>query len=57
MGESVSKSSCKIVELGGYGLDKDCALSKEKLKNLTKRLHDLLGIDSIIKQVCCIREG
>ena len=38
----MSKSSCKTVELGAYGLDKDRALPKDKLKSLTERLHGLL---------------
>ena len=34
----MSKSSSKTIELQAYRLDKDCPLSKEKLKSLAERL-------------------
>ena len=49
----MSISSCETVELGAYGLVKDCRLPKEMLKSLTERLCwplQLSGMDSIIKQ-------
>ena len=58
--ESVSKSSGKIVELGAYGLDKDCTLPKEKLKSLAERLHGplrLSGVDRIVTQSSSCQEG
>ena len=60
MGESVSKSSCKIVELGAYESDEDRALPKEKLKNLAERLHDplqLSDVDRIVTQSYLRQEG
>ena len=56
----MSKSSSKIVELGGYQLDKDHALTKEKLKSLTERLcgpFKLSGVDSIVTQSSLRQEG
>ena len=43
----MSKNSGKIVELGAYGLDKDCAFPKEKLKSLAERLRGPLRLSSV----------
>ena len=56
----MSKSSCKTVKLGAYGLDKDHTLPKDKLKSLTERLcglSRLSGVDSIVKQSSSRQEG
>ena len=56
----MSKSSYKTVKLGAYGLDKDRVLPKEKLKNVTERLHGLhrlSGMVSIVKQSLSCQEG
>ena len=38
------KSSCKIVELEVYQLDKACTLPKEKLKKCYMALFDCVGL-------------
>ena len=56
----MSKSSCKTIKLEAYRLDKDCALPKEKLKGLTKKLCGplrLSGVDSIVTQSSSRQEG
>ena len=56
----MAKSSYKTVKLGAYGLDKDRALLKEKLKSVTERLHSLLrlsGMVNIVKQSLSCQEG
>ena len=57
VGESVSKSSYKTVELEACWLDKECALLKGKLRGLTKKLCDplqLSGMDSIVaRSILC----
>ena len=56
----MSKSSCKTIELEAYRLDKDHALTKEKLKSLTERLRgpfELSGVDSIVTQSSSRQEG
>ena len=56
-GLSVSKCSCKTIELEAYRLDKDHA---EKLKSLTERLHgslQLSGVESITTQSSTRQEG
>ena len=45
-----SKSSGKIV-VGAYGLDKDCALPKEKLKSVDERLCGPLRLSSMDRTV------
>ena len=55
----MSKSSCKTIELEAYHLDEDCALPKEKLKNLTERLRgplQLLGVDSIVTHTSTLHQ-
>ena len=47
MGESVSKSSGKIAELGAYETDKDRSLPKEKLKSVAERLRNPLRLSSV----------
>ena len=56
-GWSVSK---RTIELEAYRLDKDRALTKEKLKSLTERLRgpfELSGMDSIVTQSYSRQEG
>ena len=56
----MSKSGCKAIELEAYRLDKDRALTKEKLKSLTERLRGpfkLSGVDSIVTQSSSRQEG
>ena len=59
MGESVSKSSYRTVELEACWLDKECALLKGKLRGLTEKLCDplqLSGMDSIVAQSILCQE-
>ena len=56
----MGKSSCKTVELGPYGLDKDRGLPKEMLKSLSERLHRpllLSSVDSIVTRGSSRHEG
>ena len=56
----MSKSGCKTIELEAYRLDKDHALSKEKLKNFTERLRGpfkLSGVDNIVTLSSSRQEG
>ena len=43
----MSKSSCKLVELGAYGSDKDRALPKEKFKSLDESLRGTLRLSRV----------
>ena len=55
----MSKSSCKLVELGVYGSDKDRVLPKEKLKSLDERLRGTLRlsrVDRIVTQSSSCQE-
>ena len=56
----VVQSGCKTIELEAYRLDKDHALTEEKLKSLTVRLRDpfrLSGVDSIVTQGSLRQDG
>ena len=57
VGESVSKSSYRTVELEACWLDKECALLKGKLRGLTEKLCDPLQLSGTDSIVYCVRNG
>ena len=55
----MSKSSCKIVDFGAYGLDKDSVLPKHKLKSLIEgstAFFDCQAWVGLQNKVCCVRK-